>query len=106
MHLIAVLGLIAAISAVVALVQEGKDRTVGLLAGAMAIVGVAVALSFHVSLVANLLPPPYSLQFRVVAALAAVLGIVLVVRLRNRVVGTLLVTSSLLIAGRAFVLLT
>lgn len=95
MDLPVALALLFLIPAVISLVQEGKDHVVKSLCGLLIVLGLLVVLRGPVDLIGELIDATWMM---VIAVIAAVAGMVLVVRLKNRVCGTCIACGSGLMA--------
>ncbi|MDA3959824.1 MAG: hypothetical protein PF961_03465 [Planctomycetota bacterium] len=95
MHLITALGLLMLIPSIIALIQEGKDNTVKSLAGITIAVAAFVCLVQFVPVVEHIYD--HKTVRLIITITCAVLGIISVVRLKNQVVGTLIVTGGCLL---------
>lgn len=96
MDLNTALGLLMLIPAIIALVQEGKDNAVKSTAGIMIALSAIVVLIEYVGFINDLFNE--RIWWQILSVACAVLGTILVVRLKNQVIGTLLVTASGLLA--------
>jgi hypothetical protein len=97
-HALTVFGALLAIPCIVGLAQ-GKDKTTNTLLSATAIVAALLALSPFVDQIGDLMNGNL---IRALAALAAVLGILVTVRIGNQVIATLTTVGGLLLAAHAF----
>jgi len=95
MNINTALGLVMLVPAIVALVQEGKDDAVKGLAGTLIVLCVLVCLDQYVPIIDDLIT---GVWWQVLAVACAIIATVLVVRLKNQVVGTLMVTGGGLLA--------
>ena len=103
MHIDVALALIALIPAVIALVQEDKDNTTKTLGGIVILMMGVMAARRYVEPIGDLFDERLWLQ--VLTVPAAVIGWVLVVRLKNQVLGTLICTGTSLLALQALTVL-
>jgi len=97
MPLYTALGLLVVIPCLLALIQEGKERSVATMAGIQLVLGGIYAVWPEVDLVQDLLGDDDDTIFRIGAIALAVLGVMLVVKLQNRVVGSCLACGACLI---------
>ena len=95
MNIHTALGLLMIIPAIIALVQEGRDHTVKITCGILIGLAVFVCLDQYVGFIDDLLN---GVWWQVVSIACAVLGTILVVRLNNHIIGTLIATGAGLLA--------
>jgi hypothetical protein len=91
MNMTTALALLMLIPAIIATVQEGKDNAVKTLSGILIGLSVLISLDEFVPFVDDMLE---GVWWKILGVACAILGVILVVRLRNRVIGTLIVTGS------------
>lgn len=95
MHLATALGLLFAVPAIIALIQEGKDRTVQIFTIIAIVLGSLVALRPHLGPLKDLFIGIWPM---IIGIACGLVGAILVVRLKNHVLGTMLVTAGGLLA--------
>lgn len=91
MNLNTALALLMLVAAIVAMVQEGKDNAVKTLTGILIVLAAVICLDQFVPLIDQMIE---GVWWKILGVACAILGVILVVRLRNRVIGTLIVTAS------------
>lgn len=99
-HIISALALLVVVPAIVAMVQEGKDKAVSSLCIVTLILGaIFVMWPYLPFLNAQLLPNrgPGSAWYKLAGVGLAVVGVLDIVKLRNRVVGTFICSGACLI---------
>lgn len=89
--------LVVVTACVIALVQEGKDQTIKSCAAVTLILGMVFALHSYISFLRDI-APSHGTLFIILAVANAVLGLVIALRLKNRVVGTLACAFAAVIA--------
>ena len=97
MPLITALGLLLAVPALVVFVQEEKDATMRGLGIMTILCGAFFALHPYIHLLRDI-APSYHTVFVIIGVLSAVLGLLVVLRCKNQVVGTLCCSSGCLLA--------
>jgi hypothetical protein len=95
--LITVLGGLLAVPCIIAVMQGGDKTTQGL-AGVGAVIGTWLALCPHIDFLEKLTSDTLYL---VIAILALVLAVIIAIRIKHQIMGTLMVTAGSLIALRA-----
>jgi hypothetical protein len=95
--LITVLGGMMAVPCIIA-VTQGGDKTTQSLAGVGAVIGTWLALHPHISFLKDLTSPTL---FQVLGILSFVLAVILAIRMKHHILGTLMVTAGSLIVLRA-----
>ncbi len=95
--LITVLGGLLAVPCMIAVTQGGDKTTQGL-AGVGAVIGTWLALYPHIDFLEKLTS---GTLYQVIAILALVLAVIIAIRTKHQIMGTLMVTAGSLIAMRA-----
>mgnify|MGYP000013168770 CR=1 FL=1 len=95
--LITVLGGLLAVPCIIAVTQGGDKTTQGL-AGVGAVLGTWLALYPHIDFLRELTT---GTLYLVLGILALVLAVIIAIRMRHQIMGTLMVTAGSLIAVRA-----
>ncbi len=95
--LITVLGGLLAVPCIIAITQGG-DKTTQSIAGVGAVIGVWLALEPHIQFLHDI--SSHTL-IQVLAILALVLAVIVAIRMKHQILGTLMITAGTLIAVRA-----